>query len=82
MVLAVGAALDSLALDILGQLSNQELGNILLCCWGPVERVTVEAVLALALASALMYALRMRIADSALLVLSLFTSGMGIADVA
>ncbi len=79
VVLAVGAALDSLALAILGQLSNQELGNIivlyfaLLCCRGLAE-ITVEAVLTPRLASALLYASRMRIADAALLTLSFISS--------
>ena len=80
VVLAVEAAFNILALAILGQLSNQELGNIivlyfaLLCCRGPAESITVESVLALSLASALLYASKMRIVDAALLALSLITS--------
>ena len=79
VVLAVGSAFNILALAILGQLSNQELGNIivlyfaLLCCRGPAE-ITVESVLSLSLASALLYASKMRIADAALLALSFITS--------
>ncbi len=88
VVSAGGAALYLLALAILGQLSNQELGNItvlyfvLLSCRGPAERVTVGTVLALSLASALLCAFTMRNADVALLALSSITSRMGIADVA